>query len=138
MTLPLRFGNRWKRSIKGGDGLMPSSTSQSAVGGFLRHRFWDQHSFVELSSLLLPSPCSMANSTALNWLHLLRRQTMRQRQKATHRSAPSISTENMPSVGFAWRQLGQAALGSKFMIADAGCSGIRGRKYGLSDALWQA
>jgi len=26
---------------------------------------------------------------------------------------------------------------SKLMILDFGCSGIRGRRYGLSDALWQ-
>ena len=31
---------------------------------------------------------------------------------------------------------GQVAAESKLMILDSGCSGIRGRRYGLSDALW--
>jgi hypothetical protein len=32
---------------------------------------------------------------------------------------------------------GHVAAGSTLMILDSGCSGIRGRRYGLSDALWQ-
>ena len=47
---------------------------------------------------------------------------------------PSMPERGRPRLIF---DHGHVAAGSKLMMRDAGCSGIRGRRYGLSDALWQ-